>query len=75
MNHTICLHPTPTDQPEAYLRDETGASLELAPSIAIIGGIDEDTAAYMDRLAATAARLAQEIRERRAAWQSYGVTI
>ena len=75
MNPTIHLHPKPTDQPEAHFISEMTVDLALAPSIAIIGGVDEETAAYMDRLSSTAAKLAQEIRERRAAWQSYGVTI
>ena len=75
MNPTIYLHPKPTDQPEARFTGEMTVGLDLAPSIVILGGADEDTAAYMDRLSLAATRLAQAIREPRAAWQSYGVTI
>ena len=76
MNHTIYLHPQPTDNPEAHFLGDVSVSLELSHGgVTILGGVDEDTAAYMDRLSSAATRLAQAIRERRAAWQSYGVTI
>lgn len=77
MNHTIYLHPKPTDQPEVHFTGEVTVDLELAPSIAILGGVDEATAEYMDRLAQAATRLAQAIRARCDARlaRSYGVTI
>ena len=75
MNHTIYLHPKPTDRPEAHFTGETSVDLQLAPSIAILGNIDDATVEYMDRLAWEAAQLARKIRERQAAWKSYGVTM
>lgn len=75
MNPTIYLHPQPTDNPEAHFNGGAAVSLELSPSIKILGGFNEDTAVYMYRLAAAATRLAQAIQERLAAEKSYGVTM
>ena len=75
MNPTIYLHPQPTDSPEAHFLDDVSVSLELSPSIKILGGFDEETAVYMYRLAAAARRLAQAVQECSAAQRAYEVTI